>query len=303
MYSKGWYQVAFERDLTKDLTAADLGPTRLVVARMPTGVRAFDADCPHRGAHLAIGGRLEDGAIVCPFHGYRIALGWGGDGPFCVREYRTLVIGGMVFVRLSDSHENGLTALLEELDKTHYFVPGFEMSLRTSPEMVIENGFDSAHFKPVHAILNEPRFRIRPSLHGELTVEGVFELPPRHREARREGAASVQVPFVARAFSPGLIVSDLAGETPYSVITASTPTAAGGCVLRLTLALPAPADGPPPDQESCRRMLRDCRAGIEKDQVIWENMSFTREPHFTAQDAAVLVFRNYCQQFKEHDLS
>src|SRR5690349_2576663 len=62
MYSKGWFQVAFERDLAGDLTPASIGTVRLVLARMASGVRAFAADCPHRGAHLALGGRLDSEA-------------------------------------------------------------------------------------------------------------------------------------------------------------------------------------------------------------------------------------------------
>jgi nitrite reductase/ring-hydroxylating ferredoxin subunit len=33
-------------------------------------VHVFDAYCPHQGAHLGRGGKLEDDAVRCPFHGF-----------------------------------------------------------------------------------------------------------------------------------------------------------------------------------------------------------------------------------------
>lgn len=298
MYYNGWYQVAFERDLSRDLTPAAVATKRLVIVRTPDEIRAFDAVCPHRGAHLAFGGRLDREAIVCPFHGYRVGLCASADKKFLAREYRTLVIGGLVFVRMSDSHENGLTELLEELDEDHYFVPGFEMYIRARAEMVIENAFDQTHFRTVHGVGNEPEFEIRPSKNGELTVDSIFEIPPSPWQKSGQNGM-LQVPFTARAFSPGIVVSQLGGENPYWIITAATPDPDGGCTVRLSLAVRAAADGSPPKAELCHYLLRQSKAGLEEDQIIWENMSTTVSPRYTAEDASVLGFREFCQRIEE----
>src|SRR5689334_9118972 len=58
MIYNGWYQVAFERDLTADVTPANIGTHPLALVRTETGVRAVDGVCPHRGAHLGYGGKL-----------------------------------------------------------------------------------------------------------------------------------------------------------------------------------------------------------------------------------------------------
>jgi nitrite reductase/ring-hydroxylating ferredoxin subunit len=34
------------------------------------GLRVFDAYCPHQGAHLGYGGKLDDDCLRCPFHGF-----------------------------------------------------------------------------------------------------------------------------------------------------------------------------------------------------------------------------------------
>ena len=132
MTRPGWYQVAFERDLTDELTPAAIGTLPLALLRTAGGVRAFDAACPHRGAHLAFGGRVCEGEIICPFHGYRVGLARESADGFCAREYPVLQVGGLVFARLSPEHENGLTPLLEELDRTHRIVPGFATSVRAA---------------------------------------------------------------------------------------------------------------------------------------------------------------------------
>jgi phenylpropionate dioxygenase-like ring-hydroxylating dioxygenase large terminal subunit len=44
----------------------------MVLLRTRSGhVRLLEAYCPHLGAHLAVGGRVEGETLVCPFHGWR----------------------------------------------------------------------------------------------------------------------------------------------------------------------------------------------------------------------------------------
>jgi hypothetical protein len=294
MSYRGWCQVAFERELSPALTPAAVGATRLVLARTPSGVRVFDATCPHRGADLGYGGRLEGAAIVCPFHGHRVGLGERSDDGFCAREHRVLAVSGLVFVLLDEAPEHGLPAHLRDLDRDHYFVPGFTLPVQAPADLVIENGFDNAHFAAVHGIGTRPDMVVRAGMHGELVAEGLFALP------RGVGEASdgpVFAPYVARAFSPWVIVSELRGDRPYRVITAATPTADGGCTIRLTLLVPA-ADGPP-SSAWCESMLRHSREGLERDRLIWEHLAPAVNPRLTPGDAPVVAFREFCRRFVE----
>src|SRR4029079_10157109 len=75
MYQHGWFQIAFDRELTREVSPSSIGQLRLVLVRVGSEITAFDAICPHRGADLGIGGRHDRGALVCPFHGFRIGLG------------------------------------------------------------------------------------------------------------------------------------------------------------------------------------------------------------------------------------
>ncbi|MCC6626571.1 MAG: Rieske (2Fe-2S) protein [Chloroflexi bacterium] len=55
-----------------------LDGTMLGVANAGGVFHAFDATCPHKGGPLT-GGRLEQGELVCPWHGYRYALATGAN--------------------------------------------------------------------------------------------------------------------------------------------------------------------------------------------------------------------------------
>ena len=66
---------------SEDLKPEELRPARyfgrdFVIWRSAAGeLRVFDAHCPHLGAHLGHGGKVEGESIRCPFHA------WEFDGP------------------------------------------------------------------------------------------------------------------------------------------------------------------------------------------------------------------------------
>jgi 3-ketosteroid 9alpha-monooxygenase subunit A len=304
MTLQGWYQVAYERDLHQVLTPAQVGEVLLVLVSSSAGVRAFQGICPHRGAHLAHGGKLmSNNTILCPFHHFAIGLDDFSVDCFKIRQFSTLVIGGLVFVRIaesyeSESYENGLEQLLTKLDESACFIPGFMMELQAPAELVIENAFDSMHFQPVHNIYNNPHLTQLPSEDGEFSASGIFVLPASPWQKTQSPEKTLQIPYRAQAFSPGLVISAMAGNHPYWVITSATPIDSTSCIIRLSIAVPV-ADHTPPDPHLCQYLLQQCRAGIEKDRLIWENMQFDAPPQTVPEDVLILAFREYCQSFSE----
>ncbi len=72
---------------------------------LPDGsVRALDNSCPHIGGPI-VDGAIEDGCVVCPWHGWRFVLATGqhrtafGDIPG-IESYPALVVDGDVVVEL-----------------------------------------------------------------------------------------------------------------------------------------------------------------------------------------------------------
>jgi nitrite reductase/ring-hydroxylating ferredoxin subunit len=291
----GWYQVAFVRELNAGVNPLDV-ERPLIAVREAERVRVFDAACPHRGAHLGHGGRIEAGAIVCQFHGHRIGLGMSAGQPFCVREYPATVVGGMVFADLADeSVSDDLPRALQQIDGDHYYVAGFALRAPVPAELVIENGFDGAHFRPVHEICETPRLAVVEQTARRVRAQGVFVVP---RSYWQSGAGdSVSVPYTATAFSPGIILSHLGGDHPYYVMTAATPSSKTACTIRLTIAIPAGKDGAAPDRSRCEYVLNQSRKGIEKDLTIWQHMIADAPSHFLAEDACVIAFRQFVARF------
>jgi len=299
---RGWYQVGFEREIRDKVTPLRIGNLRLLLVKQENEFGAYNATCPHRGAHLAFGGTLDRGAIICPFHGYRIGLGSDSDCQFKTPRYRTLAVGGLLFVLLSERHENGLTRLLEELNATHYLVPGFTMTAQAPAELVVENGFDPAHFQSVHRLKRRPNLKLSPGDSGELHLSGTFYAEA-FETAWHNGAvqdAGTEMQFLAQVISPNVCVSRLGENT---VISGSTPNGDGSCTIRVSVAAPATEDGSPPSQQAIRALLRDSKLAYEQDLVIWENRIHDAPNRLTPEDGLILAFHEFCTHFEGEEIA
>ena len=72
-YPRGWFCVGISSELGPgDVRPASYFGRELVLFRTQAGeARVLDAYCPHLGAHLGHGGKIDGEVIVCPFHGWR----------------------------------------------------------------------------------------------------------------------------------------------------------------------------------------------------------------------------------------
>jgi 3-ketosteroid 9alpha-monooxygenase subunit A len=304
----GWYQIAFERDLQTDLTSISVGSRRLLIVRDGGGVEVFDAICPHRGADLGVGGKLiEPRVVLCPYHAHKVALGGEGGGPYCVRRYDSLLVAGLVFVRIGDfDHANELPGMLEYLNRTHRIFPGFETTIRVAPEMVIENAFDWAHFKPVHDVL-DVEYGAPQIVNGVFTATTRLRVGPSMWQGTDDGSHHddgntwVDVPLLARAYGPNVTITQIAvggGDHPHFVIAAATPKTDGISTVRLSVALPLNEDGSEPPKEAAEILFQFESMGLEQDRPVWEALDTAVEPKYTAEDANVLAFRRFCERFR-----
>src|SRR5258705_3152383 len=74
----GWFMVAYSDEIAagKVLGLRYFGEDLVAYRGADGAVRVMDAYCPHLGANLSRGGKVEGDTIRCPFHGWRFA----GDG-------------------------------------------------------------------------------------------------------------------------------------------------------------------------------------------------------------------------------
>ena len=108
----GFARAVREADLREGQPVrADVGGVRVVLVRRHGRIHALGETCSHLGGPLAEG-EVQDGAIVCPWHGSRFALEDGRvlDGPATMPQpcFETRVRDGFVEVRRRP--ESGLAA-------------------------------------------------------------------------------------------------------------------------------------------------------------------------------------------------
>lgn len=284
----GWYLLGFASEIGRGLTPFTIGRP-LVAMRARGAIRVFDATCPHRGAHLGYGGQLVDRAIICPFHGKRISL--GTSSRLSVREHHAVRVGDAVFVRLSSDpvHDRGFGQVLSDLADQRCVIGVLSEHVPVAPEMIVENAFDAEHFSAVHLVPQVTGMEIKQGESGELVIEGEFATAPPFWE---KGLASVvRSRFLARAYSPTLVVTEIGPpHSAHAVITAASP-AQGGCVARFALGVR------PAQMDVFSALAAGARHAFGQDLEVWSHLDPAAPPHLDARDAAVVAFRKFCAEF------
>lgn len=114
-FPEGWYRVAWSRDLgPRGVAPVRLCGRDLVLFRGDSGrVHLLDAFCPHVGAHLGHGGRVEGEHVICPFHGWRmdergacvhVPLARKIPPRACLRRWHVAEVSGAVMAYFHPQH-------------------------------------------------------------------------------------------------------------------------------------------------------------------------------------------------------
>jgi len=175
MYINFWYPVCIADELTGDtpLRAQILG-LPFVAFRDTAGRAHVLADtCIHRGGSLS-GGKLVNGQLACPYHGWQFdgtgrckhipALKEGSNIPARAKvdSYPTVERYGIIFAFLGDQPEEDRSPLYEipEWNQEGWRASGLTIfDLNAYYERSIENGLDPVHNEFVHALQGNIRFR------------------------------------------------------------------------------------------------------------------------------------------------
>ena len=159
-----WYIVAAARDLDDETPlAVRVWDTELVVWRTGDAVMAWKDYCIHRGAKLSPG-RVKDGNIVCPYHGWR----YGPSGACTLVPahpdvqppakahaviYKAVEQDGYIWVSLGDPAGDP-PRFPEHADDSYRKVLVGPYNYHGNPFRTVENFLDVAHFPFVHANIN-----------------------------------------------------------------------------------------------------------------------------------------------------
>ena len=183
-FANVWTIVGTTRDLRPDTPLPlQVAGERLVMLRDESGrARALIDRCPHRGVKLSLG-KIKDGTIECPFHGWRFAgdgrnchVPWNPDAklarlgavPVPVRER-----GGLLWLYTAPGveapHEPDVPEVLEH---PGVVVTACALPWKTHWTRAMENMLDWPHLPFVHArTIGRDMKKLRPDARMDITWE------------------------------------------------------------------------------------------------------------------------------------
>lgn len=292
---KGWYWIGLVEEFQEPLTPVDLGNEKLMVVNIDGTLTVCRRTCPHRGADLTMG-RVCGSAVQCPFHDLYVSIGQKEEfNRFSVREFRSRKLGPSLYIFFEGTDHQPFLDYCEYLEQNYTIVNGFTKKIDGIPfEMIAENAFDELHFKPVHRVLDVDPFTIIET-DSTYEVKSQFCLPPSPYQRPKEGEDRVWVGYHAKAFSPGIVFSEISCERPYMTLTSSSNI---GQTTRMNISI-AINKNDPNKEEGARYLSKGAYAGLIPDIELWKRMDPTANSKLLENEKAVNAYWDFCATFKE----
>ena len=155
-----WHPVAQSSEVVDAPLSVQLLNEAVVLWRNADGqTQAFVDRCPHRGARLSMG-RVENGHLECPYHGWQFTSGgqcikvpavpdFTPPASQRVKAFEVQEAYGLVWVRL-EAGDSQLPAFAAEGDEHLRKVNCGPYDVAASAPRIIENFLDMSHFGFVH---------------------------------------------------------------------------------------------------------------------------------------------------------
>ena len=301
----GWFAMCY----SDELAVGEVKPLRyfdrdLVVWRGVDGrPRVLDAYCPHLGAHLGYGGKVEGNNIQCPFHSWRFdgegacvsipyskSIPPGMKKPACERAYPTREVNRFVWAwyHPENAEPNYELATFDEIghpDWTDY--EKHEWIVYGPMQTIAENGADSAHFTYVHGVANNPNYDIRFDGHKRTAEVNVKMGTP-------QGAVDGTIAYGVDG--SGQPWTRFTGMCETLLVSGVTPIAPDITHLRFAFTqLKKDRDGP--KGGLAKAIIKDICKQLDQDKVVWDRQKYVENPHLCAGDGPINDFRDFFRQF------
>jgi nitrite reductase/ring-hydroxylating ferredoxin subunit len=282
----GWFAIARADEIAPGEVRAlrYFGMDLVAWCGTDSGVHVAEAYCPHLGAHLAVGGRVDGEHMVCPFHAWK----FDGESGRCVeipyatseriparaalRSFPTIERNGLIFAW---HHLDGGDPFFDVPIVAEFGSPDWlpllmiDFRIATSCQEMAENNHDFAHFQYVHGADAIPE--------GDEFVDGTYKRvnsPGLERETFGLGLGVVRVPGVV------------------TFLSSATPVDADNVHVRWIFTSPV-AEG----EEMLRMVSEKFGTGVTQDIPIWENKIYRDRPLLCDGDGPIAQYRRWCQQF------
>jgi phenylpropionate dioxygenase-like ring-hydroxylating dioxygenase large terminal subunit len=300
-FPTGWFQVAYSDELaTGDVVPLFYFGQHLVLYRDGAGTaRVLDAFCPHLGAHLGFGGKVEDGCIRCPFHAWKFdSSGQCIEIPYAekipaqarLQSWPVQEVNGAIMVF---HHIGGgdpwwsLPALPEHTDPAWTDYVRRSWKIRSHNQDMAENAVDSAHFKYVHGTPEQPMSRAE--IDGHL-----FKVKSPVQYTTPTGSVEGQISSDSHGF--GFSIVRFTGIVDTLIMSSVTPI--DGEYVDVRFAFKTRKLGN--DQATSnvgKAFIAEIERQMGQDIPIWENKVMKIPPMLCDGDGPIGLFRRWSKQF------
>jgi nitrite reductase/ring-hydroxylating ferredoxin subunit len=301
----GWYQIAY----SDEIQPGDVKPLKyfgqdLVIWRSEEGeLCVLDAFCPHLGAHLGHGGKVQGSSIECPFHAWQ----FGTDGkctavPYAehlprkarLPKWQTKEVANMVMCWYHAAGDPPSFDIPDEVpewcnDEWTEFISR-EWTIRTTNQEMAENAVDSAHFHYLHGTTSMPKSEA--SFDGPIlrVYSGAGMETPR-------GTVDGSIESLNYGF--GFSVVRFKGIVETLNIASTTPIDEDHCHLRFNFSVKK-TGGAEMARGVGKAFVAEVSRQVEQDIPIWENKIQHEKPLLCDGDGPIGLFRRWCTQFYTH---
>ncbi len=322
-FPEGWYFVATRQTILKAklIQKRWLGEEIVVWCNGEGRICVAEAVCAHLGADLgpAGGGRVRDGCLVCPFHGFEYDVtGQCVATPFAsapksakLKVFKTRELLGMVFAWWGINGRAPQWSLREDPPTAADWsaLEFRSVRFRGHPQETTENSVDLAHLRYVHGYDNVSRV-------GSVLVDGAF-LESCFDFRRTQCIAGIvnivlDVSAVTHIFGLGYSFVNIREHSigmDSRLWVLATPV--DGTLIEVVLAGQVremrkpqrPIVGLrflPPSlraQMMNKVILSAQKRDVMQDVVIWGRKQYRSRPRLCQSDGEIGTYRRYCAQF------
>jgi phenylpropionate dioxygenase-like ring-hydroxylating dioxygenase large terminal subunit len=311
----GWFQVGWSHELAVgDVKPLYYFKQHLVVFRTEANEAVvMTAFCPHMGAHLGHGGKVDGCNIVCPYHGWS----WSAEGYSVkvpatgepstagrrIRKWSVVESNGIIWLWHDALAREPLYDAPEERRQEADFLPVSEHTIYSKdkvhlhPQFTMENVVDVDHLIFIHGSTLLPEKRAREHL-PELIDNGpridVNYAPPNTLN-EVIGIGVIRVDFQEDPVRPW--------RTPTRVYACTTPIDNEYSDIFGTVFLEQDKTAEGGDQNvvpmgRAKKRIAEQAYQNQVDFFVWDNMVYmNRVPYAPLEGKAFITMRRWAQQF------
>lgn len=302
-FPRGWFTVAW----SSELGPGEVKPLRyfgkdLVLFRTQSGEpKVLDAHCPHLGAHLGYGGKVDGESIICPFHAWR----FNGQGQCIEIPYAKRIPPRAQIPCWPLVEKNGVIMVWHDpVGKTE---PAFEVpdvpfmarddwfreeahaewKIKSHLQELVENAVDQSHFLCVHSLPAAEVFGMETRGH-ELRMHGRFTM--------EQGKEPSQLAWNFHGVSFGYVHTKNPGGIENCQLLMYTPIDEELVHVRFTTIVKYVKS-----DELSRRILHATNDEtvrlFNQDIDIWEAKLYRPNPQLAQGDGDFMKYRRWAAQF------